>query len=236
MIQRKFSITSVLMIIILSGFALNGFEQNATAAQTSSSSVTTPQAPPQENPAVQANEQNFTSARESFLKKEYKAAAEEIRKGIKFMKTEETRATAAGKKMLTASINELDALAKDIEKGSVATVDSLDNAFTRARDAIASNPHVQSAETKASEAAKDTSSGLKRGLSWTGDKLGAGASAVAKGTGFVVGKAIEGTGWLGKHTGSALNSASRSVENFGKGMQPKKQESQPQNTGSVSKQ
>jgi hypothetical protein len=222
-------------IILMAVIAFIGFGQNAQAAQSSGSSVTTPQTPTQENPAVQNSEQNFNKARESFLKKEYKAAAEDIRKSVKYMKTEESHATAAGKKMLTASINELDTLAKDVEKGSVTSVNALDNAFTRARDAIASNAHVKSAETKAGEAAKDTSSGIKRGLSWTGEKIGEAASGVAKGTGFVVGKAIEGTGWLGRHTGSMLNSASSKVEDFGKDMQPKKQEYQTQKNEPVSK-
>ena len=152
--QRVNTIKTLITIIILVCLIFIGFEQNVQAAQTSSPSVTTPQVE-QEKTAVQNNEQNFTKARESFLKKDYKAAAEEIRKSVKYMKTEEFHAAASGKKMLTASIKELDKLAKDVEKGSVTTVNTLDNAFARARDAIASNPQVKKTENATGKVAKD---------------------------------------------------------------------------------
>lgn len=233
--RDKYKIAAVLTAFIVTGFALPGFMQNTQASQPSSPSVTTPQTPPMENPAVQNNEPNFTKARESFLKKEYKASAEEIRNGIKFMRGQESRASDAGKKMLTASIHELEILADDIQQGSVTTVNSLDNAFTRARDAIASNAQVKNVETKTSAAAKNVSSGFDRALSWTGDKVNIAASGVAKGTGFVIGKVIEGTGWLGKKTGSALNFAGNKIENLGKDMQPKKEETQTQKNEPVTK-
>jgi hypothetical protein len=232
--KGEYKNAAVVKMFILTVIALTGFVQSTKASQSSGSSVTTPQEK-QENPAIQNSEPNFTIARESFQQKNYKAAAEEIRKGIKFMKEQESRAKEAGKKMLTASIDELDTLAKNIEQGTVTTVNTLDNAFARARDSIASNAHVKNVQTKTSEAAKDASSGLKQGLSWTGEKISTAASETAKGTGFVIGKIIEGTGWLGKKTGHVLNFASDKIENFGKNIQPKKQETQTQNNEPVNK-
>jgi hypothetical protein len=126
--------------------------------------------------------------------------------------------------MLASSVNELDMLADNIQKGTVTSVNTLDSAFSRARDAIRSNSQIRTAESQTGRALQSTSSGVKHGLSWTGDKLGAAASAIVKGTGFVVGKVIEGTGWAGKHTGKAIDSAGMKVETFGKNMQPQKQE------------
>ena len=74
---------------------------------------------------VDAPGEHFHKARQSFLKKDYKVAAEEIRKGAAFMKLQAGRATAEGKKVLTVSIGELEMLAKDVEQGTVTSAATL---------------------------------------------------------------------------------------------------------------
>lgn len=213
----------ITMTIVLGGLTLPVFAGSSMPAGNTNPSMSTP-SQPQLSTAARSSDENLTNARESFLQKNYKAAAEDIRKTVTFMKTEETNASASGKKMLNASINELDSLADNVEKGTVTSVNTLDNAFSRARDAIASNSQMKTAASETREAIGNTSSGVKSGLSWTGNKLGAAASVVVKGTGWIVGKAIEGTGWVSKKTGSAINSAGLRVENFGKNIQPEKQQ------------
>ncbi len=213
-----FTITAILSVLSITGFA-GSAATNENPSMTSGS-----QQPAPENMAVQNSEQNLTNAHESFLKKNYKAAAEDIRKTVAFMKTEESKASGSGKKMLSSSIKELDKISDDLEKGAAVSVNTLDNAFARAKEAISSNSQMKTAESKTSQALQSTSSGVKNGLSWTGDKLKAGFVAVAKGTGWVVGKAVEGTGWVSKKTGSVINSAGTKVETFGKNIQPQKQQ------------
>ncbi|HED00213.1 MAG TPA: hypothetical protein ENN18_07510 [Proteobacteria bacterium] len=77
-------------------------------------------------------ESHFQKAQESFLKKDFKAAASEIRKGAAFLKTEAGHATEDGKKVLMASVRELEKLAGDVEKGTVTSVKDLKDAFARA--------------------------------------------------------------------------------------------------------
>jgi hypothetical protein len=231
MFRRINELAMVCVVTILFCCAgLKASEQNAQAAQSSKPAMQAQQAN-QQNAAVNSNEENFSNARESFLKKDYKAAAKDIQKSVKFMKSETKHASAGGKKLLTSSINELEKLAKDINQGRVTTVNTLDGAFSHARNAIASNRQMKMMESKTKSAAaktgnaiKDASSNLKHGVSWTVGKVGDAASVVVKDTGFVAGKVIEGGGWAGKHTGNFINSIFGKVESFGKNLQPKKQE------------
>ncbi|MFH1672954.1 MAG: hypothetical protein ABIF87_05965 [Pseudomonadota bacterium] len=128
---------------------------------------------------------HFHQARESFLKKDAKAAADEIRKGAAFLKLEAARATEEAKKGLNESIQELEKLAKSIEKGTVASVKELDNAFARAHYTLARHHYLKAVadwtkkETvRAGHALKAAAIHLEQGLAWAGRKLEAGAVAV----------------------------------------------------------
>lgn len=218
---------AVTTIFFCAGLKAN--EQNANLTEPAYSATQTQQTNPQ-NAAVNMNEENFSNARESFLKKDYKASAKDIQKCVTYMKSEAKHASKAGKKALNSSIKELEKLAKDVNQGKVTTVNTLDDAFSRARNAIASNRQMQMMESKTKSAAaktgnalKDTSSDLKHGFSWTVGKVGDAASGVVKGTGFVAGKVIEGGGWVSKQTGNVINSIGLKMESFGKNIQPKKQ-------------
>ena len=57
----------------------------------------------------------FYNAHENFMKRDFKAAARELRKAAAFVKLESARATADGKKLLIYSYHELDELAKKVE-------------------------------------------------------------------------------------------------------------------------
>lgn len=227
-------VTAVAIIIIIGCSVLSAGEQNSQMLQPSGSTIGT-QNTLQEYTAIQSNQENFSRARESFLKEDYKDAAADIRKSIKFMKSQESNASADGKKLLKSSVKELTKLAKDVEKGKVTTVQTLDNAFSRAKNAINRNRQMKTMESdtkgaaaRTGQAIKDAPSNLKHGLSWTGGKIGDAASIVVKDTGFIAGKIIEGGGWVGKQTGNAINSIGVKVQNFGRNIQPKKQETMTQ--------
>ena len=232
------SIVSAVTIIFCC-VGLKASAQNAQAMGAAKPAMGTQNAS-QENAAAKSSEENFSKARESFLKKDYKAAAGEIRKSIKFMKSEEAHAGANGKKLLKSSEKELTRLTKDIEKGTVTTVQTLDNAFSRAKNAIAKNRQMNAVESdtrravaKTGHALKDASSNVKHGLSWTGDKIGTAASVVVKDAGFVAGKVIEGGGWVGERTGDAVNAVGVTIKNFGRKLQPKKEETMTQSAQPV---
>jgi len=81
--------------------------------------------------------QQFHKARENFLKKDFKDAAAEIRKGEAFVKQEAGEATDEAKQALSASAQELDKLADEVQKRTVSSVKELERAFARAHYALA---------------------------------------------------------------------------------------------------
>ena len=218
------------MTIVFCCAGLKASGQNTQTMETAKPTIKA-QIAPQESTAVKNNETNLRMARESFLEKNYKMAAEEIRKSVKYMKSEEAHAGTEGKKLLKSSVDELKELAKDVEQGKVTTVKTLDDAFSRANNALIRNRQMSAMESetkgavaKTGHAIKSTPSNVKNGLSWAGDKIGTAASVVVKDAGFVAGKVIEGGGWAGKRTGDVINTIGVKVENFGRKIQPKKEE------------
>jgi len=175
--------------------------------------------------------EKFHKARQSFLKKDYKAAAEEIRKGAAFMKLQAARATAEGKKVLTVSIDELEKLATDGEKGTVTSAATLNNAFARAHHALAKHHYLKAMEykakgagTKLGHALKAAAIHLEHGFAWAGHKLEAVSVAVIKDTGLVAGKLIEGGGWIGEEAGKIIEKIGVEIKKLGKMLEPKKHE------------
>jgi hypothetical protein len=91
-------------------------------------------------------ERYMQAAHESFLKKDVKATAAELRKAAAFVKLEAARAADDSKTGLVASATELEKLASDVEKGAVTSVEKLDSTFARAAHALANHHHKKAEE------------------------------------------------------------------------------------------
>ena len=122
------AVVVLMMVVVFCGVGLKVCEKSVQAAEAD------PVEPPEGHVIVEedvltvfvdAPGEHFHKARQNFLKKDYKAAAEEIRKGAAFMKLQAARATSEGKKVLTVSIGELEMLAKDVEQGTVTSAATL---------------------------------------------------------------------------------------------------------------
>ena len=168
-------------------------------------------------------EQHFKRAHESFIKKDMKTAAAEIRQSAAFLKHEEERATGEGKRDLSASTRELEKLADDVEKGTVTSVKSLDNAFSHAYYALARYHYLNASESWAKKAAKDTghdlkaaSDDLEHGLAWSGHKAEAGTKAAIKDARHVSGKLLKGAGWASSEVDKGIEDMGREIDKFGK--------------------
>jgi serine protease Do len=82
-------------------------------------------------------EHHFRKAIDDFLQKDPRGAASEIRKSVAFLKVEADQMdTDEGKEILTASIQDLEKLAGDLEKGAVSSVKKLEDAFDHAAQAL----------------------------------------------------------------------------------------------------
>ncbi|KPL03066.1 MAG: hypothetical protein AMJ90_04065 [candidate division Zixibacteria bacterium SM23_73_2] len=127
---------------------------------------------------VDEPEFHFQKAHEFFLKKDFKAAGSEIRKGAAFLKLEAGRSTTEGKKTLEASADELGKLAEDVEKGAVASEKQLKDAFARADHALAKHHYLKG------------SGKLIEGMGWSADEVGKGINELGNEI-SKLGKAIE---------------------------------------------
>ena len=161
----------------------------------------------------------FHQAHETFLKKDFKAAAAHIRKGVGFMKLEAARAAGDGKKALTTSIDALEKLASDVEKGAVKSTNDLSKAFSRAHHALAVHHHLKASEawakketSKTGHALKAAASHLEKALAWSGHKIEAAVVKVME-IGHDVGeKLIQGARWTADEVGKALKDSGEAIE------------------------
>jgi hypothetical protein len=178
---------------------------------------------------VDEPETHFEKADESFMKKDYQASAVEIRKGAAFIKLEATRSTAAGKKTLMDSADELDKLADAVQAGAVDSEQDLKDAFTRADYALANHHYLKSSETWAKKNAKTAAEDLNASTSyvedawkWSGQQIDAGSDATVKGLHTAYGKTKSGVKWTVDEGGKIIQDLGNEVSKLGKVIQPKK--------------
>jgi hypothetical protein len=176
-------------------------------------------------------EHHFDRAKEHFLKKEYEAAAKEIRKSAGFLKLQAARANGETKKALQASAEELEKLAGDVEKGTVRTVDKLEKPFAAALHALAQHHHQKASESWMKRAEKKTGHDLKaaahhveHAARWSGEQLEEGGKLAVRDARLVSGKLVEGAGWSVEEVGKAVEGIGSAVKWVGKKVEPKKKE------------
>jgi hypothetical protein len=171
-----------------------------------------------QDPSVKAAEpeSSFQKANEFFLKKDLEAAASEIRKGAEFLKKEVKAASKDGKAALNASVQELEKLAGDVEKGTVTSAEKLKNAFARSSEALAHHHYLKASESWAKKKTKETGESLtaaarylEETARWSGRKLESGTVEVVNYVRTVGDKLIRGTGY-------GLEEVSKSIKEMGR--------------------
>jgi hypothetical protein len=158
-----------------------------------------------------------------------KAAAFEIRKGAEVLKKEVGNATEEGKKVLTASMQELEKLANDVEKGTVKSEKKLKDAFARADHALAQHHYLKASESWVKKETKNTGNALKnaaqhleQAAKWSGRKLEAGSSEVVKGAREVADKLIKGTKWVAEEVSKGIKDIGNEISKIGEKIKPAK--------------
>jgi hypothetical protein len=180
---------------------------------------------------VDEPEVHFQKAHEFFVKKDFKAAASEIRKGAAFVKLEAGRSTAEGKEALAASADQLGKLADDVEKGTATSEKQLKDAFARADHALANHHYLKASEywakkdaTKTGHALKAATQALEQSAGWSGHKLEAAAVDVIEGVRAGAGKLTEGSGWAADEVGKGIDDLGKEISMLGKAIEPKKEQ------------
>jgi hypothetical protein len=230
MYQRTVGLATALMIaLVVSGFGLQGCKKAAVAAEPADpKDVKVPEGyvVVEEDVLtffVDSPGEHFHKARQNFLNKDFKAAAEEIRKGAAFLRLQAARATKEGKAGLTASIAELEKLARDVERGTVTSAKTLDNVFARAHHALAKHHYLKALEYKSKKDVTRTGHALKaavihleNGFAWAGHELEAASVKAIKDVGLLAGKLVEGTGWVTEEIGRAIEKIGQEIDKLGK--------------------
>ncbi|HOO39537.1 MAG TPA: hypothetical protein PK350_10975 [Deltaproteobacteria bacterium] len=172
----------------------------------------------------------FQKAHESFLKKEYKESAAEIRKGANFLKKEVQSANDEGNKALSASIQELGKLADKVEKGAVKSDKELKDSFSRAEHALADNYYLKASESWARKETKETGHALSSAADhielaakWSGRKLETGESRAVSLGREVSDKLVQGTGYVSEEVNKSLTSMGDALSGLGKRISSEKQ-------------
>jgi len=172
---------------------------------------------------------DFQKAHESFMKKDFKASATEIRKGADYLRKEAESAGSKGKRMLAASVKELDKLADSVEKGAVKSDKELKGAFSRAEQAVANNDYVKATDSWARKETKETGHALnaaaehmEQAADWSGRKLKAGGAKTIEEGREVSGKLVKGTGYVSEEVDKALKSMGDAISGFGRKILPRK--------------
>ena len=166
---------------------------------------------------------HFMRAYEHFLRHEWNAAAEEIRKGGAFLKLEAARADADTKKALTASVKMLGELADEVKSGAVRSAKDLQNAFAMAEQTLARHHYLKATAAWAKKEVKKAGSelraaaaSLEHGFAWAGQTLEALTIKVLDDCRHIGGKLVEGAGWTKDEVGKALASLGKEIDKLGK--------------------
>lgn len=168
-------------------------------------------------------EQTFQKAKQNYLDKNMKAAAEQIQKGALYVKAKAKEASDKGKEALNASAKELEKLAEDVKRGTVASEKRIEDTFARAYIALASDFHIKSTESwtkkekaKAGDALDSAITYLEHGFAWTGQKIETQTKKVMEQSKELSVKLKEKGSVVTEDIGKGLKNVGNEIEKFGK--------------------
>ena len=165
---------------------------------------------------------HLEKAHESFLKKDFHAAAAEMKKAAAYCLIEAKRATSVGRDGLVAAGHELEKLADDVKNGTVDAIKSVDSVFARAYHALAKHHHLKASEAWTKKDAKEvghaihaSASYVERGFVAAGHEIDADVHRTLDEARKVSGELISGSGKLGEDVGSAISECGKQTELLG---------------------
>lgn len=174
-------------------------------------------------PLSEEPQRHFGSAVEAYAKKNYKAAATEIRKATGYLRLEAARVTGDAKQALDHSVAKLDKLAASVEEGAVKDEKVMNRAFANASHALALAHRAKATESwarkeyhKAGYELQAAAHGLESASRWAGGEARAGASAVAAGTQALGDKLASGANWTRNEVAQGFESLGNAINTLGR--------------------
>jgi hypothetical protein len=181
-------------------------------------------------PVAEEPQRHFGAAVEAYAKKDYKAAATEVRKAAAYIRLESTRAVGEIKKGLDVANAQLEKTARALDQGALKADKEMDQAFANANHALALAHRAKAAESwthkayaQAGYELKAAAHGLESAASWTGAEAKSATAAAAADARTVGDKLASGGVWAKDEVakgfeslGSALNKLGQSIGSPGK--------------------
>ena len=174
-------------------------------------------------PVTEEPQRHFTNAVANYARKDYKAAATDIRKATGYLRLEADRAAGEPKKELDRSVVQLDTLAASVEKGAVKDEHSMAQVFANANHALALEHRSKAAESwirkdydKAGYELKAASFGLESAAGWAGGEAKAGASAAVAEARALGDKLASGSGWTRDEVVKGIEALGHSIDELGR--------------------
>lgn len=176
-------------------------------------------------PVAQEPQRHLTVAIQDYAKKDYKAAAAEVRKASAYVRLESARAVGEAKAGLDSADTTLEQSARALDKGAIEDAKTLDTAFAKAEHALALAHRARAADSwvrksydKAGYELKASAQDLESAASWTGGKAKSTAASAATDARAIGEKLASGGVWTRNEVangfeslGSALNRIGRSI-------------------------
>jgi hypothetical protein len=161
-------------------------------------------------------------AHDGFVKKNFKLAADEMRKTASYLHIAARNATTTTKAGLSASAQELERLAKNVENGTEQSVKKLESAFGRAERALAEHHQINAKsalDRKRNGAAgrylRSAVGHVENAAKWSGQELESGAAKTAEGVRTVAEKLVDGSGVVVNQAGKGIKWLGSEIQKLG---------------------
>ena len=174
-------------------------------------------------PVSEEPQHHFTDAIAAYGRKDYKAAATDIRKATSYLRLEAGRASGDARRELDSSVAQLDRLSHSVEKGAARSEQSMTMAFAKANHALALEHRTKAAESWARKEYKTAgyelkaaAYGLESAAGWVAGEAKAGASATVTDTRALGDKLASGVTWTRGEVGKGFNSLANGINVLGR--------------------
>lgn len=173
-------------------------------------------------PVTEEPQQHFTAAVAAYARKDYRAAAAEIRKAQSYLRLEAGRASGKVGQELDGSVAQLGKVATSVEKGALKDEQSMAKAFAKAEHALALEHRSKAAESwlrkeydKAGYDLKAAAHGLESAAGWVGGEAKAGAAATGADVRALGDKLALGVAWTRDEVAKGFESLGSGINALG---------------------
>lgn len=173
-------------------------------------------------PVAAEPQRHFGAAIRAYARRDYKAAAAEVRKGAAFVRLEAARAVGDASRELDAADADLERAATALDKGTLESRKDLQKTFAGADHALALAHRSRAAESWAHKSygqvgyeLKAAAHGLENGAAWVGSEAKAAAKAATADARAIGDKLARGGVWAKDETAKAFESLGSGLNRLG---------------------